>query len=501
MALRLRPRDGWEALDLGIAFARSCWRPIYGSWLAVYVPAAIAAHLYFHDTPFWAWALLWWLKPLFDRVVLEVLKGTLFDEPLALGGVLRSLPVTLWRSGIVGALTWRRLDLARSLHLPVYQLERLSGGAARARIRVLDRDARGAGVWLTVVLSNVEFIFALAASLMIALLTPVQAPIETLLESWARGQFSTDSGVRLGAILGALAVCATEPLYVACGFTLYLQRRTHLEGWDIELRFRQLGTRIAEVRAAAASASRMAAAVVLAIGLWCMPVDHARAQQPQPAPDPAAEIEKILKDPQFGHMDKRKHIRFAGPTWEPGPSKPWDFSWIEMLGKFLAEISRGAAWTAGAIAIAAALYYLAKYVRLRGFGPIRRARPDFLFGLDVRPESLPDDVGGVALGLAQSGRLREALSLLYRGCLVRFMDEGIEFQKGDTEGDCTRRVDAAATPARRAYFRRIVDSWQELAYGHLAITGDRVTRLAREWNAHFATEASQPGDAAMPQAT
>jgi len=473
MAVRLRPRDGWEALDLGVALARSSWRPIYGAWLAVYVPAAIAAHAFFWDAPFWAWTILWWLKPLFDRVVLEVLSRTLFDEPFSLARLLRSFPATLWRSGIVGALTWRRLDLARSLHLPVYQLERLSGGAARARIRVLDRDARGAGVWLTILLANIELIVTLAVSLTLALLMPVQAPIETLLESWARGQFATDAGARMGAILGALAVCATEPIYVACGFTLYLQRRTHLEGWDIELRFRQL-------------AARVAAVLVLAVGIALVPAADSRAQAPAATADPAAEIAKVLKDSQFGHEEKRKRLKFIGPTWQPKASKPVDFSWLEAIGAFLAEISRAAAWTAGVIAIAVALYYLAKYVRLRGFGPIRRARPDFLFGLDVRPESLPDDVAGAALDLAQGGRLREALSLLYRGCLVRFLDEGIEFEKGDTEGDCTRRVDVAAAPGRRAYFRGIVASWQELAYGHLAVTGDRVAQLAREWNAHFA---------------
>ena len=500
MALRLRPRDAWEALDLGIALVRSRWRPIYGAWLAVYVPATIGAHALLWESPLWAWLLLWWLKPLFDRVVLEVLSGTLFDEPLEIGRLLRSLPATLWRSGIAGALLWRRFDLARSLHLPVYQLERLKGGAARARVRVLDREGRGAAVWLTVMLANVEIILALAVSLTIALLTPVQAPIETLFESWARGQFNGDSGARLGAILGALAVCATEPIYVACGFTLYLQRRTHLEGWDIELRFRQLAARIAE--ASRAAATSIAASLVLAIALAAAPAHDARAEQAAaPKVDPAAEIANILKDPQFGHSETRNRIKFIGPRWQPGPSEPTDFSWIEALGRFLAEISRGAAWTAGAIAIAFALYYLAKYVRVHGFGPVRRARPDFLFGMDVRPESLPDDVAGVALDLAQAGRLREALSLLYRGCLVRFIEEGIEFQKGDTEGDCTRRVDAAAAPGRRAYFRRIVDSWQELAYGHFAVTNERVTRLAREWNAHFAADAAEPGAGAVPQAS
>ena len=79
--------------------------------------------------------------------------------------------------------------------------------------------------------------------------------------------------------------------------------------------------------------------------------------------------------------------------------------------------------------------------------------------------------------------MREALSLLYRGALVRFMDEGIEFLSGDTEGDCLRRVDAAAAVPRRSYFRRIVALWQSLAYGHIAVDAGEVERLALEWQA------------------
>ena len=45
---------------------------------------------------------------------------------------------------------------------------------------------------------------------------------------------------------------AIEPLYVACGFALYLNRRTQLEAWDIDLAFRRL-------RSAAAGAGQGAA--------------------------------------------------------------------------------------------------------------------------------------------------------------------------------------------------------------------------------------------------
>ena len=141
MAIRLRPRNAWEALDLGLALARRHWRPIYAAWFAVYLPAVAIAHAIFYETPLWAWVALWWLKPLFDRVVLAVLAATMFGEPVAIAKLIRSLPALAWHSGIVGALTWRRFDLARSLHLPVYQLEGLSGKSARASVQTSGNTA------------------------------------------------------------------------------------------------------------------------------------------------------------------------------------------------------------------------------------------------------------------------------------------------------------------------------------------------------------------------
>jgi hypothetical protein len=41
-----------------------------------------------------------------------------------------------------------------------------------------------------------------------------------------------------------LVISIVEPFYVAAGFTLYLNRRTELESWDIELGFRTLAARL-----------------------------------------------------------------------------------------------------------------------------------------------------------------------------------------------------------------------------------------------------------------
>jgi len=48
----------------------------------------------------------------------------------------------------------------------------------------------------------------------------------------------------LSNLFYALLLCVWEPVYVACGFSLYLNRRTALEAWDIELQFRRLRQRL-----------------------------------------------------------------------------------------------------------------------------------------------------------------------------------------------------------------------------------------------------------------
>jgi hypothetical protein len=455
----------------------------------VYAPVLAVSLAVFADRPFFAWLTVWWLKPLFDRVVLEVLSAEIFDVRVPIRTLIRRLPGLAWRSGIVGGLLWRRFDLARSMHLAVYQLERLSGRDARSRIRVLDRDGRGAAIGLLGVMGAMDLMFAVGAAIAIAFLVDVQTPVGTLFEAWFQGGFSNGMSSLYGVVLAACSATAIEPLYVACGFTLYLQRRTTLEGWDIELRFRQLAGRMEAAQPRLTPAAL--AGVVLAVALSAASL----APSPALAADARAqrEIQAVLADPEFGHESKRHALAYVGPTWKPDdkPRKPIDWAWLEMLQAILANAGRALAWAAGIIVAVYALYHIARYMRLHGFAGGSRERPQFLFGMDVRPESLPEDVSVAALALVDGSRLREALSLLYRASLVRFMDAGLEFLQGDTEGDCMRRVVRAAAAPRREYFERLVAAWQELAYGHRPVPVELARALAREWPRAF--EAASPG--------
>jgi hypothetical protein len=214
------------------------------------------------------------------------------------------------------------------------------------------------------------------------------------------------------------------------------------------------------------------------------------------SPDTGAKdvAERVLSDPIFGEMKETWRIRYIGPFSqkkdEPEPRKR--YPWLESFATFLAYIFRFLAWIIGGLLVIGLLYFLAKYIDGRDWRDIfgkNRAQPDMLFGLDVRPESLPDDVAATARAALAAGDTRLALSLLYRGALVWLIQDGkIEIAKGDTEGICVRHVAnkyGGPAIAKPAYFADLVRAWQRVAYGREALSHATITRLIDNWAAHF----------------
>ena len=120
----LRARSEWEAMELGTALVRRHARAIWLPLIAVSLPvfAVINAVAWWADAFGWAWLLMWWLKPVSDRIALYVIsRGVFGDEPRPLQ-TLRAQRHWGW-SGFWGYLGWRRFSPFRSLLLPVNLLE------------------------------------------------------------------------------------------------------------------------------------------------------------------------------------------------------------------------------------------------------------------------------------------------------------------------------------------------------------------------------------------
>jgi len=96
--------------------------------------------------------------------------------------------------------------------------------------------------------------------------------------------------------------------------------------------------------------------------------------------------------------------------------------------------------------------------------------PTHVQDLDIRPESLPPDIGAAGRALWERGDRRAALALLYRGMLSRLAHvHEVPIRDSSTEGDCLALAARTLDPARVAYVTRLVRTWQRFTYGGMSI--------------------------------
>jgi hypothetical protein len=142
------------------------------------------------------------------------------------------------------------------------------------------------------------------------------------------------------------------------------------------------------------------------------------------------------------------------------------------------------------VLLALAIYLLVRhYERWRSLA-VARAVPQTIFGLDVRPASLPDDVAAAARAALAAGDVTGALSLLYRGALSTLIHAGgVDFRSGDTEGECWRRAAPVLSRDGSAYFRSLLDAWLLAAYAHRPPPTGELSALCDRWASHFGSDA------------
>jgi hypothetical protein len=526
--IALRQRTPWEAVDLGIALVRRHAGTIARSWWLFGLPLFLLlnALAYAIDEVWLAGLLVWWLKPWFDQLVLHILSRAVFAAPPTARATLRQQ----FRIGaVLPWLLWRRIDLSRSLSMPVALLEGLRGRERSARSGVLARASTSSvAMGLCVVLLHVEAAITLSVFGLVLMFVPydflsesAQVMYELLIESpprWAQV---------LVNFVSFLAMSVVEPFFVGAGFALYLNRRTQLEAWDIELAFRRIAQRLAALvlvgallplllavaPVQAATPALVAAAAIEsnadpdveapdADDADALDLDAAIEQSEdaavildpaaedadeeatdtnevvserrldavfggqQPDPDFARDIAKTLEADVFG--ERRKLMR-----WEPIDKEREDEdarlpAWLRPLGVLFGYLIEFGLWILLAILIVVAVLYASRWrlpllERLRRDGTPAAARVE----ADREPEALPHDLVAVARALFARGAVREAMALLYRGvCAGAPAQLGVALPNGATEADLLRLAPQIGDSDVRATLVAIVRAWQRAAYAH-----------------------------------
>ncbi len=459
----IRPRSDWEAVDLGFAMVRrSFWRCITVWWLALGIPTAIAAVLLW-EHPLLLLVLFWWAKPAGSRLVLFELSRRLFGEEPSWRAVWREIP-RAWTRRFFHRFLWARFSPWLPVTLAVEDLEGLRGKAYKQRCGQVVRRGEGVIMWIYFLADAVSAWIGLGILGLVIMLVPdgQGTAWQQAAESW-----DPNSPMELPLLITRTvvacvmaAVSLTDVFVIGAGFGIYINNRTWIEGWDVELAFKSLAQRLGKV-----------AVVVLAFFTISLSANAAGSKTP------AEIISEVKADKVFEVHTVMERV--SKP--KPSSATPFDTDLIEILMQVFSICA-----VVVLVGFLVWMIWKNRHVfRLRGvriksstLAPPARV----VMGMAVSPDTLPTDIPAAAWLLWQQGRHQEALGLLYRGSISRVIELGrVEIQESDTEGDCVRRVERAGPAVHPDYFRGITGMWTRLAYAGVSPADSEVQVLCQQW--------------------
>lgn len=510
VTVEMRPRSEWEAADFGVRMIRRDTAVIYKVWFAITLPLLFLTILMIVFTPYptLAMFIFWWLEPVTDGPILRIISRRLFGEDADFRATLRATLQLAWRNKIF-LITPYRFHLARSIAMPVTQLEGLKGSARRARAKVLNVKIFNYGTGVTVAYQHLVLSLYIGVILIGFALVPTTYQDSAGL-AWM-DYFWEDSGRTaniLGLLVAYVAQSALHPWFVGAGFGLYINCRTQLEAWDIEVAFRRMVQR----RVGGLIAAMVVALLVMPMAL--MP-DAAVAQESADS----VQTETPVGDPGFSGYWSADDVQPAVDTviasdalkttveieeWQKvdpdpidldvdsGGGTDWWFSIVDGIARVVSVIVEFGLWIAVAFLLfllfATRDHWLPYLGRLPSTKP--RARRVILASGELSAEVLPDDIPAEVVRLWRSGEKRIALSLLYRGSVFAAVTQhGVRLPTSATEGVCLSAIGQQTNKAQSEYFRRVVSVWIRCAYGSYEPDDDAILPLCSEWPRHYGDSA------------
>lgn len=491
ITVEIRPRTPWEAVDLGFVVARRWYWRLWYLWLISALPLlfvfVIVSSLLPQSTAKWSLFLFWLGKPLYEPPLLIWLSKAIFGTKQTFSETICEYRKDTNFGRILRIILFR-VSPNRSFSIPVLLLEGLRGKQGRERRSILQGGYEPA--FMSFASFFIEFI--LTFTIMGLLYWLIPESLRWL--DFGEFIFTADSWIVLIAYVVSCSILA--PLYVSSGFMLYISRRIQLEAWDIEIGFKRMHQRLQQRKN---DINHVTASILLFVCLSFTFGLYSPSYADIPDPDMAKEtIQKVLDDKKYGEEVTRYH-------WVPkkkekvASDSAWVEAWMKLIkalfrffedmAPFIATYGKFLLLCCAGIVLG---FLLLKHSQIRqwfNFGLVARKngnKPEILFGMDLRPESLPDDIGSACLQLLKLGKKREAMGLLYRGTLSRLInDHNLEILASFTEKECCSEVRNSRSLEEATFFDSLTELWIVTAYGHQDPEQPLCFQLVENWQSLY----------------
>jgi hypothetical protein len=236
--------------------------------------------------------------------------------------------------------------------------------------------------------------------------------------------------------------------------------------------------------------------LAIALLFFALSTPAAEPSTPQQVHDAT---EAVYNDTDLHGLKADRELRFKDREQPKEQDPSPDMRWLRDLMRWFSEAGRWLVWLGMAALAALLIVYLWRWIAVRGdaAGSRALALPSHVRDLDIRPESLPDDLPGAVRALWQRGESRAALSLLYRGALSRLVhDHAVPVRAASTEGECATLAAQHLDAERGAFVAQLIGLWQLAVYGARLPEGNAVLAVCDEFNTRLprrvATAAGTP---------
>jgi hypothetical protein len=442
-----RKMDSREAADAGLLLWRECFinfLPFFAIplWLCAFALRMLQGNLIY-----FSWLILWFLKPLFDRSVLHIISVRFFESSAGMKHFFKGLGKTLWR-GLPGDLLWRRFSPLRAAMMPVRVLEygsKKSGKETVKRKELLKRSGIDYCFLLTCWGIALEITLLLGEMLFFLMITEIIGIGKDV-------QIFTVEFFRKAEVFIFAAWCINyiliESLYVCMGFSLYINSRIEVEGWDIEIMFRTFAKKL-----------KKPTGILIAFLFIFMflPVNVFTADFEDPVP--MEKLHEILNSPDFGGEKDTWGIRFKKPQEERdnfifNPS-------MEKLKFIFAFVLRFII----VVLIAALIVFIIFYVRRFAYKRNSETEEPAMTILHGIPCGDPELMLQRAMEFFNMGNLRMAWGYCTAAGILSWTTcRGLSFPPDATESECVNIVSSSFSGDEVITFNKLINHWINFAY-------------------------------------
>lgn len=225
--------------------------------------------------------------------------------------------------------------------------------------------------------------------------------------------------------------------------------------------------------------ARRASVFTFVVLAWCASFAEMRAGSVLAAPQqPTSEeiaraLDVVKADPNLATVRTIRMLRWRSSNEPRRFGRPGWLAWIVDLFRWLDQSARVLVWGLALLLGAGLVAYVIRLFRNRSSEEAPGslvAAPIRVRDLDIRPESLPHDIGAAARQLWDRAEHRAALALLYRGMLSRFVHvHDVPVRDSSTEADCLILAAKHLETTTAQYSTRLVNVWQRAVYGRESI--------------------------------